>query len=154
MRARFGSEVRAGPIVPCNRACRHVSVINPRNAVLGCSATNCLSSHCGSAVGRPKLDSRISVGCYSSDEANGSRLVGLRGVAIAVVLVLAADVRYVAPPHETFGVAGILWIASIGMLVFSIFPRNPLRLPRSPTWEIALLSLLFLLALFSRVWNP
>ena len=85
--------------------------------------------------------------------ANGSRLVSLRGVAIAVVLVLAADLRYAAAPNETFGVAGILWIASISLLVFSILSGNLLRLPHWPTWEIALLSLLFLLALFSRVWN-
>jgi 4-amino-4-deoxy-L-arabinose transferase-like glycosyltransferase len=86
-------------------------------------------------------------------DVNRARLAYLPGVTIAVVFVLAADVRYVAAPNETFGVAGILWIIGIGLLLFSAFLGKALTLPRWPTWEIALLSLLFFLALFSRVWN-
>jgi len=41
------------------------------------------------------------------------RLFYLLGVTIAMLLVLAADVRYAAAPTETFGLAGILWIAGI-----------------------------------------
>ena len=37
---------------------------------------------------------------------NHSRLFYLPGVTIAVLLVLAADLRYVAAPNETFGIAG------------------------------------------------
>ena len=40
---------------------------------------------------------------------------------MAVLLVLAADLRYVAAPNETFGIAGFLWIAGIGFLLCSAF---------------------------------
>jgi 4-amino-4-deoxy-L-arabinose transferase-like glycosyltransferase len=85
----------------------------------------------------------------------------LLGVTIAVLLVLAADLRYTAAPTETFGLAGILWIAGIGLLLCSAFfgshslwgVSSAPRLPRWPTWEMALLAVLFVLALLSRVWN-
>ena len=78
-----------------------------------------------------------------------------------MLLVLAADLRYAAAPSETFGLAGILWIAGIALLLCSAFfgshslwgVSSAPRLPRWPTWEIALLALLFILALLSRVWN-
>jgi 4-amino-4-deoxy-L-arabinose transferase-like glycosyltransferase len=90
-----------------------------------------------------------------------SRLFYLLGVTIAVLLALAADLRYAAAPTETFGLAGILWIAGIALLLCPAFfgshllwdgPSAPRR-PRWPTWEIVLLTMLFFLALFSRVWN-
>src|SRR5205814_6706143 len=89
------------------------------------------------------------------------RLFYLLGVTIAMLLVLAADFRYAAVPTETFGLAGILWIAGIALLLCSAFFGSRLlcgvstasRLPRWPTWEIALLAVLFVLALLSRVWN-
>ena len=97
-----------------------------------------------------------------------------------MLLVLAADFRYAAAPNETFGLAGILWIAGIALLLCSAFgvPRlrdsegnpskggTPNQLPpvfqqsttdvqpiRWMTWEIVLLAVLFVLALVSRVWN-
>jgi len=90
-----------------------------------------------------------------------SRLFYLLGVAIAVLLVLAADLRYAVAPNETFGLAGILWIGGIGMLLCSAFfgshsslvVSSAPRLPRWPIWEIALLAGLFFLAMLSRVWN-
>jgi hypothetical protein len=90
-----------------------------------------------------------------------SRLFYLFGVTIAVLLSLAADLRYAAAPTETFGLANILWIAGIALLLCSAFFGSRLlwgvftapRLPRWPTWEMALLAVLFGLALFSRVWN-
>jgi hypothetical protein len=92
---------------------------------------------------------------------NPSRFVCLFGLLTAFGLVLAADLRYAATPKETFGVAGILWLASIGLLLFSVFfGSNSLgglssapRLRRWPTWETALVAGLFSVALFSRVWN-
>jgi 4-amino-4-deoxy-L-arabinose transferase-like glycosyltransferase len=92
---------------------------------------------------------------------NRSRLFYLFGVTVAMLLVLAADLRYAAAPRETFGLAGILWIAGIALLLCSAFfgshslwgVSNAPRLPRWPTWEMALLAVLFVLALLSRVWN-
>ena len=92
---------------------------------------------------------------------NRSRLFYLFGVTIAMLLVLAADLRYAAAPRETFGLAGILWISGIALLLCSAFfgshslwgVSNAPRLPRWPTWEMALLAVLFVLALLSRVWN-
>jgi Dolichyl-phosphate-mannose-protein mannosyltransferase len=90
-----------------------------------------------------------------------SRLFYSLGVTIAMLLVLAADLRYIAAPTETFGFAGILWIAGIALLLCAAFfgshslwgGSTAPRRPRWPTWEIALLTMLFFLALFSRVWN-
>ena len=92
---------------------------------------------------------------------NRSRLFSLFGVTIAMLLVLAADLRYAAAPTETFGLAGILWIAGIALLLCSAFfgshslgcVCSAPRLPRWPTWETALLAVVFVLALLSRVWN-
>jgi hypothetical protein len=54
---------------------------------------------------------------------NRSRLFYLSGVTGAMLLVLAADLRYAASPRETFGLAGILWIAGIALLLCSAFLR-------------------------------
>jgi 4-amino-4-deoxy-L-arabinose transferase-like glycosyltransferase len=94
--------------------------------------------------------------------------------------VLAADIRYAAMPRETFGLAGILWIAGIVLLLLSAFgvPRlrgsegkppeggTPSETPqvfqesatdlhstRWTNWEIVLLAGIVAVALFSRVWN-
>jgi hypothetical protein len=109
-----------------------------------------------------------------------SRLFYLFGVTIAMLLVLAADVRYVAAPTETFGIAGILWIAGMALLLCSTFgvPRlrgsggrppkggTPNQVPpvfqqsvtdlypiRWTTWEIVLLACVVAVAFLSRVWN-
>lgn len=92
---------------------------------------------------------------------NRSRLFYLIGVTIAMLLVLAADLRYAAAPSETFGFAGILWIAGIALLLCSAFFGSHLlwsvssapRLARWSKWEITVLLVLFFLALLSRVWN-
>ena len=81
------------------------------------------------------------------------RLFYLLGVTIVMLLVLAADLRYAAAPTETFGLAGISWIAGIALLLCSAFfgshslwgVSSAPRLPRWPTWEIALLAVLFVL---------
>ncbi len=77
----------------------------------------------------------------------------LLGVTIAVLFVLAADLRYAIAPNATFGLAGILWITGIGLLLCSSFFDSAISRPRWPMWEIALLAVLFLAALLSRVWN-
>jgi len=106
------------------------------------------------------------VSAFPSDTATPtgvyrSRLFYLLGVTIAMLLVLAADLRYTAAPTETFGLAGILWIAGIALLLCAAFfgshslwgSSSAPRRPRWPTWENTLLIMLFFLALFSRVWN-
>jgi hypothetical protein len=85
----------------------------------------------------------------------------LLGVTIAVLLALSADLRYAVAPNETFGLADILWIAGMALpLCSAFFSSHSLlavssapSLARWPTWEIAVLAVLFFLALLSRVWN-
>jgi Dolichyl-phosphate-mannose-protein mannosyltransferase len=89
------------------------------------------------------------------------RFFYLLGVVSAFLLAVAAGVRYLATPNETFGLAGILWLASIGVLLSSTFVRShsaansadELHLSRWPIWEIVLLAGLVLLALLTRVWD-
>jgi hypothetical protein len=61
----------------------------------------------------PEVTSRI-------DERR-SQFFYLLGLVAALILVLEADLRYAAVPNETFGLAGILWLAGIGLLVSSAF---------------------------------
>ena len=161
MRAPYGSRVWAGPIVYLIALLGTWLLANESRPALGRFATHCLRSAGGRAVGPTKLDIRVSIRCYCADARKPSRLFYLFGVTIAMLLVLAADLRYAAAPTETFGLAGILWIAGMALLLCSAFfgshslwgvPSAP-RLPRWPTWEMALLAVLFVLALLSRVWN-
>jgi 4-amino-4-deoxy-L-arabinose transferase-like glycosyltransferase len=161
MRAPCGSRVWAGPIVYLsallgtwllpNESARHwaVSMIIAAAvlAVVLWGGQNWIAAFPSDATARTNV--------------NRSRLFNLLGVAIAVLVVLAADLRYAAAPNETFGVAGVLWIAGIGLLLCSaVFRSHSLsvvssasRLARWPAWEIALLAVLSFLALLSRVWN-
>ena len=92
---------------------------------------------------------------------NRSRLFYLIGAIIAVSVVLAADLRYLAAPKATFGIAGALWLASIGLLLCAAFAGS--QLPRDVTsephvtpwtnWEIVILAALTLVALFTRGWD-
>lgn len=102
-----------------------------------------------------------------SNNVNGStgrdrnRLSDWIPIAIALVFALTADLRYVAVPRETFGVAGILWLTSIGVLLLPACfnSHSSGRIPNAPdsrpwaTWEIGVLVGLFLVALLTRVWN-
>ena len=91
--------------------------------------------------------------------ANRSCLFYVVGVTIAVLVVLAANLLYAAAPNKTFGLAGILWLAGMGLLLFSAFsgsrpvdvPSSALRSIRWPTWEIAVVAGLFCAALLTRV---
>jgi hypothetical protein len=99
--------------------------------------------------------------CYCSDARKPQPLVLLVWSYHRDAACACADLRYAAAPTETFGLAGILWIAGIALLLCSAFfgshslwgVSSAPRLPRWPTWEIALLAVLFVLALLSRVWN-
>src|SRR5690349_752797 len=45
------------------------------------------------------------------------RLIRLGGIGVAGVLVLGADLVFIAQPEEPFGLAGWLWLASMGLLI-------------------------------------
>jgi hypothetical protein len=74
---------------------------------------------------------------------------------------LAADLCYLGAPNETFGLAGILWLVSIGLLLVAAFVgsqsfpdrANELHFVPWGTWEIVILAGLFLVALLTRVWD-
>ncbi len=83
------------------------------------------------------------------------------GMLTAFLLVLAADLRYLAAPKESFGLAGLLWLASIGLLLCAAFLGSRSALDRSnelhfapwTTREIVILAALILVALVTRVWD-
>lgn len=161
MRAPYGAKVWAGPIVYliallgtwllANESARPWAVL----LVVAAAMLAVVLS------GRQNWIPAFPSDAIAQTRVNRSRLFYLFGVTIAVLLVLAADLRYAAAPNETFGLAGILWVAGIALLLCSAFFGSHFlwgvsgapRLPRWPTWEIALLAILFLLALLSRVWN-
>ena len=161
MRALYGPKVWAGPIVYlvallgtwllANESARPWAVL-----LLIVSAVLAVM-----LWGRQDWISAFPSGATARTRVNRIRLFYLFGVTIAMLLVLAADLRYVAAPTETFGLASILWIAGMALLLCSAFfgshslwgVSSAPRLPRWPTWEIALLAVLFVLALLSRVWN-
>ena len=161
MRALYGPKVWAGPIVYliallgtwllANESARLWAVLllvaSAVLAVVLWGRQNWISAFPSDATARTRV--------------NRSRLFYLFGVTIAMLLVLAADLRHAAAPTETFGLAGILWIAGMALLLCSAFfgshslwgVSSAPRLPRWPTWEMALLAVMFVLALLSRVWN-
>src|SRR6266513_3129707 len=79
----------------------------------------------------------------------------------AFLVALAGDLRYLAVPKETFGLAGLLWLASIGFLLWSSFVwsqltpdyTHELHLPRWTAWEMVIFASLLLVALLARIWN-
>ena len=91
--------------------------------------------------------------------ANRKHLFYLLGVTGALTLVLAADLRYVADPSETFGLAGALWLAGIGSLLCSAFVgshsvcSDALRPTKWTTWEVVVIAGLVVVALLTRVWD-
>ena len=53
----------------------------------------------------------------------------LLGVAGALLIGLTGNLRYLAAPNETFGLAGVLWLASIAFCCALLsFHRNQLRM--------------------------
>jgi Dolichyl-phosphate-mannose-protein mannosyltransferase len=91
---------------------------------------------------------------------NRSRLFYLVGAIIAVSVVLAADIRYLAAPKATFGIAGALWLASIGLLLCAAFAGSQARdvtsepdVTQWTNWEIVILAALTLVAFLTRVWG-
>src|SRR5262249_1907612 len=76
--------------------------------------------------GRQNWISAFPSGATTPTRVNRGRLFFLSGVTIAMLLVLAADLRHAVAPTETFGLAGILWIAGIALLLCSAFGVPPL----------------------------
>src|SRR6476620_3286808 len=161
MRAPYGPRVWAGPVVYlialtgtwllANESARLWAVL-----LLVASAVLAVV-----LWGRQNWISAFPFDATARTRVTRSRLFFVFGVTIAMLLVIAADLRYAAAPTETFGLAGMLWIAGMASLLCSAFVgshslwsvSSAPRLPRWPTWEMALLAVLFVLALLSRVWN-
>jgi dolichyl-phosphate-mannose-protein mannosyltransferase len=180
MRAPCGPGVWAGPVVYIIALLGTSLLANERArpwAVLLLIASAVLAVV---LLGHQNWISAFPSDAVTRTRANGGRVFYLFGVSIAMLLVLAADLRYAAAPSETFGLAGFLWIAGITLLLCSTFGVPPLRgseegppkggtpnhVPpvfqqpntdlhpiRWTTWEIVLLACLVVLALLSRVWN-
>jgi hypothetical protein len=161
MRAPYGSKVWAGPIVYLIALPGIWLLANESARPWAVSLLTAAAVLAVMLWGRQNWTPAFPSDATARTGGNRSRLFCWLGVTIAVLLVLAADLRYAAAPNETFGLAGILWIAGIGLLLCSVFfgSHSPsvvsgaARLPRWPTWEQALLPVLFFLALLNRVWN-
>jgi hypothetical protein len=161
MRAPCGLRVWAGPIVYLIALLGIWLLANESARSLAVSLLIAAAVLAVMLWGRQNWTPAFSSDATARTGGNRSRLAYWLGVTIAVLLVLVADLRYAAAPNETFGLAGILWIAGIGLLRCSVFFGSHLpsvvssapRLPRWPTWELTLLPALFFLALLSRVWN-
>jgi 4-amino-4-deoxy-L-arabinose transferase-like glycosyltransferase len=178
MRAPYGPTVWVGPVVYLIALLGTLLLANDSGRP--CAVLLLVASMVSAVVlwGRQNWIPAFPTDATAPTRVNRSR--SLLGVGVAMLLVLAADVRYAAAPTETFGLAGFLWIAGIALLLCSAFgvprlrgsegepPKGgtpnqvPLVVPRSATdlqcirwtsWEIALLAMLFGLALLSRVWN-
>ena len=127
MRALYGPRVWAGPIVYliallgtwllANESARPWAVL-----LLIASAVLAVV-----LWGRQNWISAFPSDATARTHVNRSRLFYLFGVTIAMLLVLAADLRYAAAPSETFGLAGILWIAGMALLLCSAFGVPRLR---------------------------
>src|SRR5512133_2784258 len=121
MRAPYGPKVWAGPIVYliarlggwllANESARPWAVLlliaSAVLAMVLCGRQNWIPAFPSDPTARTRV--------------NRSRLFYLFGVTIAMLLALAADLRYAAVPTETFGLAGILWIAGIALLLCPAF---------------------------------
>ena len=161
MRAPYGSRVWAGPVVYLFALLGTLLLAKDSSRFLAVLLFVASAVVAVVLWGRQNWISAFPPDAAAGTSVNRSRFFYLFGVTIAMLLVVAADVRYAAAPTETFGLAGILWIAGAALLVCSAFfgshslrsVSSAPRLLRWPTWEMALLAVLFVLALLSRVWN-
>jgi 4-amino-4-deoxy-L-arabinose transferase-like glycosyltransferase len=83
------------------------------------------------------------------------------GIISAFLVALAAGFRYQAAPGETFGLAGVLWLAGIALLLCSAFAvsqsgatgtAEPHLTPWA-AWETVMLAGLILVASLARIWG-
>ncbi|HUS14732.1 MAG TPA: glycosyltransferase family 39 protein [Chloroflexia bacterium] len=65
-----------------------------------------------------------------------ARQLRLGGIGLAVVCAAGAQIAFLADPHPTFGLAGVLWLAGMGLLIGAT-ARWPTRDLASPTAEVA-----------------
>ncbi len=82
------------------------------------------------------------------------------GIAASTILALAANIRFLASPTDTFGAAGFLWLGGIGLFVVSCLAWSRLsgyvNVPqpeRWPAWEKVAFGGLALLAAILRLWD-
>jgi 4-amino-4-deoxy-L-arabinose transferase-like glycosyltransferase len=92
----------------------------------------------------------------------GESRLSLTPLVVAVLFAVSSHVVFLAAPHATFGVAGWLWVAAIGLIVAAALqssadaPRNEDgagRLPAWSWWEVTIVVSIAVLALTLRVWN-
>jgi 4-amino-4-deoxy-L-arabinose transferase-like glycosyltransferase len=161
MRAPYGPRVWAGPIVYLIALLGTLLLANESGRPWGVLLLGASAMLAVVLWGRQNWIPAFPTDATAPTRVNRSRLFYSLGIGMAVLLVLTADLRYAAAPTETFGLAGLLWIAGIALLLCSAFfgshsvwvLSGAPDLPRWPTWEMAMLALVFVLALFSRVWN-
>jgi 4-amino-4-deoxy-L-arabinose transferase-like glycosyltransferase len=161
MRAPYGPRVWAGPIVYLIALLGTLLLANESGRPWGVLLLGASAVLPVVLWGRQNWIPAFPTDATAPTRVNRSRLFYSLGIGMAVLLVLTADLRYAAAPTETFGLAGLLWIAGIALLLCSAFfgshsvwvLSGAPDLPRWPTWEMAMLALVFVLALFSRVWN-
>jgi 4-amino-4-deoxy-L-arabinose transferase-like glycosyltransferase len=89
--------------------------------------------------------------------------LALAVLAAAVVSSAISHITFLAAPRVTFGVAGLLWLASIGLILAAVRLFNGARPPPNGDqlrgasawswWEAAVLASLAVLALALRVWD-
>jgi 4-amino-4-deoxy-L-arabinose transferase-like glycosyltransferase len=91
------------------------------------------------------------------------RKLALAVLASAVVSSTASHIAFLTAPRVTFGLAGLLWLASIGLILAAarLFDRadsarnsdQSAGLPAWSWWEAAVVASLAILALALRVWD-
>src|SRR6185312_14829786 len=127
MRAPFGPRVWAGPIVYFIASLS--TLLLAKESARPWAVLLLVASAVLAVVlwGRQNWISAFSSDATARTRVNRNRLFCLFGVTIAMLLVLAADLRYAAAPNATFGLAGILWIAGMALLLCSAFGVPRLR---------------------------
>ena len=127
MRACCGPEVWPGPIVYLIALLGISLLANESARPWAVSLLIASAVLAGVLWARQNWTSAFPSDATTRTRVNRVRWFYLFGVTIAILLVIAADLRFAAAPSETFGLAGILWIAGIALLLCSAFGVPRLR---------------------------
>src|SRR3954454_21595952 len=119
MPVRYGSRIWAGPIVYLIALIGTLLLANERARPWALLLLIIAAMLAIQLWGRQDWISAFPSDATTATRVNRSRLSSLFGVTVAMLLVLAADVRYAAAPTETVGLTGMLWIGSLAWLLCS-----------------------------------